>query len=128
MIRLWLPPARFGLCLVVSGWLAVMQPGMSHYWLIDPVVHTQIDAELYGQHTDGETLPGHDHSPPHEHPANQGIGVASATFTNPFNAGFYNTLLSPARRRAMFEQRVELAVIARFLAIEPPDQPPRFVV
>jgi hypothetical protein len=117
--------ARPFTCLIIVGWLAFAQPGMSHYWLIDPAVHAQIDAELYGQQPDGETLPGHAHQPPHEHPIHQGVGVSDLTLANPFDAAFYRALLSPAQRLALFDQHIELAAIAKLITIEPPDQPPR---
>ena len=117
--------ARFSGCLIVAVWLAFVQPGVSYYWWIDPAIHVQIDAELYGQRPDGETLPGHEHHPPHEHPANPGITVSDLTLANPFGAAFYRTLLSPAERLALVGQRSELAVIAQQIALAPPDQPPR---
>ena len=62
--------------LIVSVWLALVQPGMSYFWLIDPALHAEIDKELYGQLPDGETLPGHEHHAPHEHPASEGTTVS----------------------------------------------------
>jgi hypothetical protein len=112
-------------CLIVSGWLALMQPGMSIYSLMSPEEHADIDKELYGQLPDGETLPGHEHHPPHEHPVNQGMSVPGLTFTNPFDAGYYRSLFAPAQCPALRGQRIELAVIAQSIAIAPPDQPPR---
>jgi hypothetical protein len=121
------PQRRAGLitCLIVSAWLALVQPGMSYFWLVDPEVHAQIDKELYGQLPDGETLPGHEHHPPHEHPTSEGTTVPDLTFANPFDAGYYRSLFAPAQRPALRGQLVETSVIARSLVIEPPDQPPR---
>jgi len=121
----FLRPARFSICLIVAAWLAYAQPGTSPYWLIDPEVHAQIDAERYGQSTHGETLPGHEHHLPHDHPTALGISIPGLALANPFDASFYQALLSPAQRLALFGQRVELAVIVQSIAIVPPDQPPR---
>jgi hypothetical protein len=117
--------ARFSDCLIVAIWLAFVQPSMSYYWLIDPAVHAQIDAELYGQRPDGETLPGYVPHPPHEHPANPSITISGLTLSNPFGSAFYRALLSPAERLALVGQRSELAVIVQQIALAPPDQPPR---
>ncbi len=124
-IRMLAHPARFSGGLIVAVWLALVQPGMSYYWLIDPAVHAQIDAELYGQRSDGETLPSHEHHPPHEHPASPGITFSSLALTNPFDAGFYRALLSPTQRQALQGQRSELVAFARSNPLAPPDQPPR---
>ncbi len=121
---LW-PSARLGGCLIAAVWLAFVQPGTSYYGLIDPAVHAQIDAELYSQKPDGEMLPGHDYHPPHEHPTSPGITVSGLTVANPFDTAFYRTLLSPAERLALQGQYLEMDVIARAIAISPPDQPPR---
>ncbi len=110
---------------MVAAWLMFAQPGMSHYGLIDPGVHAQIDAELYGQTPHGETLPGHAHQPPHDHPVTLGSSVPSLTLVNPFDAAFYCALLSPAQRLALLGQRVELDAIAQPVTIKPSDQPPR---
>ncbi len=120
-----LRPTRSISCLIVVVWLAFMQPGMSYYGLIDPAAHAQIDAELYGQRPDGETLPGHEPHPPHEHPINPGISVPTVTLANPFDAAFYRTLLFPAQRLALSSHRLELDVIAQAITLELPDQPPR---
>lgn len=120
-----LHPAQLILCLIVSAWLALIQPGMSYFWLVDPAIHAEIDKELYGQLPDGETLPGHEHHPPHEHPTAEGTTVPELTVANPFDADFYHSLLAPAQRPALRGPRVEAGVIAQSIAIEPPDQPPR---
>jgi hypothetical protein len=112
-------------CLIVVGWLAYAQPGTSHYWLIDPAVHAQVDAELYGQLPDGETLPGRTPEPPHEHSINQGVGVSGLTLTNPFDAVFYRTLLSPAQQLALSGCPLETGVFVSSVTLTPPDQPPR---
>jgi hypothetical protein len=112
-------------CLIVIAWLALVQPGMSYFWLIDPALHAEIDKELYGQLPDGETLPGHEHHPAHEHPTSEGTTVPELTFANPFDAAYYQSLLAAAQRPALRGELVEMNMIARSLAIEPPDQPPR---
>ncbi len=121
---LW-PSARLGGCLIAAVWLAFVQPGMSYFGLIDPAVHAQIDAELYGQRPDGETLPGQDYHLPHEHSTSPGITVSGLTLINPFDTAFYRALLSPAERLALQEQRLLTEVIAQAIALAPPDQPPR---
>jgi hypothetical protein len=123
-IRPFLRLARFCVCPIVAVWLAFAQPGMSYYWLIDPAVHAQVDAELYGQRPDGETLPGHEPRPPHEHLV-LGVAIPGFMLTNPFDAAFYRVLLSPAQRLALLGQRIQLAVIAHSIAPEPLEQPPR---
>lgn len=120
--------ARILVCLIVAAWLAYAQPGTSAYWLFDPEVHAQIDADRYGQTTQGETLPGHEHHPPHDHPVTPGITIPGLALANPFDAAFYRALLSPAQRLALLGQRVELDVITQVIALEPPDQPPRLAV
>ena len=117
--------AKFLVCLMVVSWLTFAQPGTSPYWLIDPIVHAQIDAELYGQLPDGETLPGHASQPPHQHPVNQGVSVSGLTFAHPFDAAFYRTLLSPAQQLALLARPIELSVFAHSITLDPPDQPPR---
>jgi hypothetical protein len=112
-------------CSIVCSWLALVQPGMSYYWLIDPDVHARIDEKLYGQMPNGETLPGHEHHLPHDHPTGLGTTVPELTLTNPFDATFYHHLFSAAQRQALRSKRVEIDVIARSIAIEPPEQPPR---
>ena len=124
-VQSFLHPPRWVWCLLLSGWLMWLQPGMSYYWLIDPALHAQIDAELYDQLPDGETLPGHAPHAPHEHPITLGTPVPDLKLTNPFDAAFYRALLSPGQRPAWLDRRVELAVIDRSITIEPPEQPPR---
>jgi hypothetical protein len=98
---------------------------MSYFWLIDPALHAEIDKELYDQLPDGETLPGHEHHPPHEHPVSQGTTVPALTIASPFSTAVYQSLLAAAQRPALRSLRVEADVIAESIAIEPPDQPPR---
>jgi hypothetical protein len=125
IIRLLRCQASSFTCLIVVGWLAFAQPGMSCYWLIDPAIHARIDAELYGQQPDGAALPGHDPQLPHEHVIILGAVVSELTLVNPFGAAFYGALLSPAQRLAWLDRRVELAVIPQAITLAPPDHPPQ---
>ncbi len=124
-IRSQLSSAKLNGCLIVAVWLALVQPGMSGYWLIDPAVHARIDAELYGQLPDGETLPGHEPQLPHEHSIILGTAVSGLTLVNPFGAAFYCALLTPAQRLARLDRRAEPFVIPQSITLTPPDQPPR---
>jgi hypothetical protein len=125
VIQPFLSPVRPMVCLFVCAWLAIMQPGMSIYSVISPEVHAEIDKELYGQTPDGHTLPGHEEHAPHDHPANQGTAVPDSTYINPFDAAFYHALFEPTQRPALNGQRLETAIFARSITIEPPEQPPR---
>ena len=62
---------------------------------------------------------------PNEHPFIPGITIPGLTLITPFGEAFYYALLSPAQRLALLDRRVEMAVIAQSIALEPPDQPPR---
>jgi hypothetical protein len=121
-IRLLRCQARIVTSLIVVGWLAFAQPGMELLLVIDPGVHARIDAERYGQQPDGENTSGPRASTAHEHSIILGITVSAMTLVNPFGAAFYR-VLSPAQRRALLDRRVELAVIAQSITLEPPDQP-----
>jgi hypothetical protein len=125
VIQLCLSPVRLAICLLVCGWLALIQPGMSIYSVLAPEIHAEVDEELYGQTIDGHTLPGHEHQAPHDHPVNPGTPVPGTTYINPFDAAFYRSLLSPALRPALHDQRLDVDVIAQSISIEPPEQPPR---
>jgi hypothetical protein len=119
------PPGRMIISLLIAAWLMVVQPGMSYYWLINPDVHAEIDAAVYGQSPSGQTLPGHAPHAPHDHPGNLGTTVPQVTFDNPFGAAFYQSLLLPARRPALHGWRLETVINAESIVIAPPDQPPR---
>jgi len=125
VIQFFLSPVRSMICLFVCAWLALMQPGMSIYSVMSPALHAEIDEELYGQTIDGQTLPGHEHHAPHDHPVNPGTPVPGTTYINPFDAAFYRSLLSLALRPALHGQRLDVDVIAQSISIEPPEQPPR---
>ena len=118
-------PGQTIISLLIAAWLMVMQPGMSYYGLINPDVHAEIDATLYGQSPSGETLPGHVPHAPHDHPGNLGTTIPQVTLDNPFGAAFYQSLLLPARRLALHGRWLEMAVSAESIVIAPPDQPPR---
>lgn len=75
-------------CLLACGWVVVVPPGLSYYWLIDPEIHAQIDVERYGQSPHGQTLPGFLERPPHEHPASLGIGVSIISLTSVLRSSF----------------------------------------
>jgi hypothetical protein len=113
------------ICAGISVWLALVQPGMSYFWLINPVVHARLDAELYGQTPDGAPLPGHARQPPHQHPVGFGTSVPDLTILNPFDAAFYHRLSEAAQRPALHSRLNEADVSARSVAIKPPLQPPR---
>jgi hypothetical protein len=113
------------ICVVVSVWLALVQPGMSYFWLVNPAVHARLDKELYGQTPDGATLPGHARQLPHQHPAGFGTSVPDLTILNPFDAAFYHTLSGAAQRPALHSRLNEADVSARSVVIKPSPHPPR---
>ena len=116
---------RTTLALLICGWLILVQPGLSFYWLIDPHLHAEIDEALYGQSPDGATLPGHDQHVPHQHPVSQGIPVSAPLYVNPFGREFYRRLFTPAIAPALCNRCTSLAVFATSIVLTPPDQPPR---
>ena len=120
-----LPLVKEIVCLLICSWLAFMQPGMSYYWLMDPHLHAEIDAEEYGQLPNGQTLPGQPWHPPHEHPTSFGASVEGLTLRNPFDEVFYNTVFSAAQRPALRGLRVDSSALGQSITVEPPDQPPR---
>jgi hypothetical protein len=103
-------------CLTLGLWLALVQPGLSSYWLLDPHTHAQIDADRYGQEPDGEPLPGRPWHPPHEHPSSGGLPVSSMVLLNAFDAAFYQTVFLPAQCPALRDERSEAAVLAKSVA------------
>lgn len=113
------------LSLIVSGWLMLVQPGLSHYWLIDPHIHAEIDAALYGQTPDGETLPGHESHAPHQHPVNLGIIVSAPLLIDPFGAEFYRAVFAPATSPALCRRCLGVLIVAKSISLAPPEQPPR---
>lgn len=113
------------LSLIVSGWLMLVQPGLSHYWLIDPHIHAEIDEALYGQTPDGETLPGHESHAPHQHPVNLGIIVSAPLLIDPFGAEFYRAVFAPATSPALCRRCLGVLIVAKSISLAPPEQPPR---
>ena len=117
--------ARSFVCLIVCGWLALVQPGLSYYWLIDPQAHAEIDAERYDQLPDGRMLPGHPYHPPHEHPSSDGLPATHPVTLNE-DAGAYSSMIFwEANRPALQSSNAEAAVIARAVFLDPPEHPPR---
>ena len=117
--------ARSFVCLIVCGWLALVQPGLSYYWLIDPHVHAEIDAERYDQLPDGRMLPGHPYHPPHEHPSSDGLSTTHpAAFDDDVSACSF-AICWEANRPALQGRHAEAAVIARAVFLDPPEHPPR---
>jgi hypothetical protein len=116
---------RLFVCLIVCGWLTLVQPGLSYYWLIDPHVHAEIDADRYGQLPDGRMLPGHPYQPPHEHPSSGGIPATHpATLDN--DASAYSSVISWEANRPSLQSRfTEAAVIPHAVFLDPPEHPPR---
>jgi hypothetical protein len=111
--------------LLTCLWLMLVQPGMSYYWLIDPHLHAEMDAEDYGQLPDGQPLPGQPWRPPHQHPTNEGTIVTGIVLHNVFDSAFYQVVLSAAENPALAGCRSEAAVIAESVTPAPPDHPPR---
>ncbi len=117
--------ARSFVCLIVCGWLALVQPGLSYYWLIDPSLHAKIDAERYGQLPDGRTLPGHPHHPPHEHPSSGGLPTTGAAALDGCAVAYSSVIFWEANRPSLHSRPAEAAVIARAVFLDPPEHPPR---
>jgi hypothetical protein len=118
-------PGQTIISLLIAVWLMVVQPGMSYYSLINPDVHAEIDAVLYGQSPSGETLPGHQRQSPHQHPMGLGMSIPNLTLVNPFDAAIYDELAAAASRPAVFDHLNEVRLSVRSIVIEPPLQPPR---
>jgi hypothetical protein len=89
------------LCVVACFWLMLVQPGLSYFWLIDPDLHAQIDAERYGQALDGEALPESPRRPLHDHPFAAGIPIPATSLRNAFDAAFYTRVFSAAHRPSL---------------------------
>jgi hypothetical protein len=123
------PPLRRSLqraiVAVVCAWLVLVPPGLSYYWLIDPEVHTQIDAERFGQTPDGRTLPDHPERPPHEHPASAAMVVSAILLVAVFGVVVYRDVLVVAQRPWLHDRRFEAGLIGESVALRPPKPPPR---
>ena len=110
---------------VICTWIALVQPGVSAWWLMDPQVHAKIDLEEFGQTPDGRTLPGHPWHPPHNHPTSAALGISDLIQQNAFDAAFYEIVFRPAHEPALQGQALEIEVIATATDLAPPDHPPR---
>jgi hypothetical protein len=117
--------ARQFVCLVVCGWLAFVQPGLSYYWLIDPQVNAEVDAELYGQRPDGRMLPGRPYQPPHEHPSNGGLPATDPVTLNADASAYSRAIFWGANRPSLQNSYAEVAVIVCAVFPDPPEHPPR---
>ena len=113
------------LCVVACFWLMLVQPGLSYFWLIDPDLHAQIDAERYGQALDGEALPGSPRRPLHDHPFAAGIPIPATSLRNAFDAAFYTRVFSAAHRPSLGDRWIEAGVTAQPADLPTPDHPPR---
>ncbi len=111
--------------LIVCGWLALLQPGMSDYWLINPQVHAAIDAEAYSQLPDGRPLPGYPARPPHSHPGNDGLTYASEVLIVGLGMPSFDEVFVEADRPSLQGSRSEVAVIVAAVFLDPPEHPPR---
>ncbi len=110
---------------MICSWLALMQPGMSVFWLIAPAIHARIDADEYGQTIDGRPLPDRPVRPPHSHPSDDAFPNSAVSPLTGFDRTFYQTLFSPAGRPSLNGERAETSVTAQSIALAPPDHPPR---
>ena len=113
------------ICLIVCGWLALLQPGMSDYWLINPQVHAAIDAEEYGQLPDGQPLPGYPARPPHSHPGHDGMAYSPEPLIAGLDMSSFDRVLVEANRPSLQGSRSEAAVIVAAVVLDPPEPPPR---
>ncbi len=111
--------------LILSGWLAFLQPGMSNYWLINSQVHAAIDAEEYDQLPDGQPLPGHPARPPHSHPANDGMTYAAEALLAGLDLPLLDKILVEADQPSLQGSRSEATVIVAAIFLDPPEHPPR---
>ena len=117
--------ARLLVCLIICGWLAFVQPGLSYYWLIDPNVHAEIDAERYGQLPDGRVLPGHPYQPPHEHPSSGGLPITQVIQFENEVARCSQAIFWEANRPSLQDHYAEAAAIPLAVFLDPPEPPPR---
>ncbi len=117
--------ARLFVCLIVCGWLALAQPGLSHYWLIDPRVHAEVDAERYDQLPDGRMLPGHPYQPPHEHPGSSGLPATDPVTLAADASACFRAFFWEANRPSLQNSYAEAAAIPQVVFLDPPEHPPR---
>jgi hypothetical protein len=111
--------------LILCVWVALVQPGLSYFWLLDPQAHADFDADEYGQTPDGHTLPGHPWHPPHQHPTSLSLGAFEIMQQNAFDPTFYQIVFWPLDRLSLQGQPFEIAVIGQAADLAPPDHPPR---
>ncbi len=111
--------------LIVCGWLAFVQPGLSDYGWIDPHVHAEIDAERYGQLPDGRMLPGYPYHPPHEHPRSDGLPTTHPITLDDDASAYAWMIFWAANRPSLQGTHAEAAVIASAVFLDPPEHPPR---
>ncbi len=111
--------------LLVCGWLALVPPGLSYYWLINPQQHAEIDAERYDQLPDGRMLPGHPYQPPHEHPSGGGLPTAQSIQLDNRVALYSRAIFWEANRPSLQNSYSEAAVIASAVFLDLPEHPPR---
>ena len=104
--------------------LMLVQPGVSSTWLLDARRHAEIDADLYGQTPDGQTLPGHAEHPPHQHPADDSLPNSDVIPLQHF-AVAYAAIFSEANRPSLQDCQSEATVITATVFLKPPDHPPR---
>ena len=116
---------RLIVCLVVCGWLALVQPGLSYYWLIDPQLHAEIDADRYGQLPDGHMLPGQPYQPPHEHTSSDGLPTPHPAALDDDTSACSRAIAWEANRPALQNNHAEAVVIVRAVFLDPPEHPPR---
>ena len=116
---------RLFVCLIVCGWLALVQPGLSYYWLIDPQRHAEIDADSYGQLPDGRMLPGRPYHPPHEHSSSSGIPATHPATLDDDASTHSSAIFHEANRPSLQNRYSVAAVITRAVFLDPPEHPPR---
>lgn len=112
-------------CAMACGWVMLVPPGLSYYWLIDPEAHAEIDAGLYGQTPDGRTLPGYPERPPHEHPASAAMSVAAIPLASVYHTAAAYDVFASAQQPWLGDKHIDAEVIAESAAVSPLERPPR---
>ena len=103
----------------------VVPPGLSFYWLIDPEIHAQIDADRYGQTPDGRTLPGRPGRPAHDHLASPAVSVSALSLASIFQFAAYHDPYTSADCSSPGSQPTDHAAIGESIALPPLERPPR---
>ncbi len=111
--------------LLVCGWLALVPPGLSYYWLINPQRHAKIDAERYDQLPDGRMLSGHPYQPPHEHPSSGGLPTIPSVQLDNKVVLYSQAIFWEANRPSLQNSYSEAAAIASAVFLDLPEHPPR---